>query len=60
MTIALQECRIAVDLVELERRVPGVGITLTGTTLRTLDVVGSDATGDPSNATYGQLTFVLG
>src|SRR6202040_2940135 len=36
----LGEGGIAVDLVELETRVLGVGITLTGTTLRALDVVG--------------------
>ena len=31
---------IAVDIVELETRVLGLGITLTGTTLRALDMVG--------------------
>ena len=40
MAIALRERGIAVDVVELETRVLGVGITLTGTTLRALDVVG--------------------
>ena len=40
MAIALRERGIAVDIVELESRVLGLGITLTGTTLRALDVVG--------------------
>ena len=40
MAIALRERGIAVDVVELETRVLGLGITLTGTTLRALDVVG--------------------
>jgi 2-polyprenyl-6-methoxyphenol hydroxylase-like FAD-dependent oxidoreductase len=40
MAIALRERGIAVDVVELEARVLGVGITLTGTTLRVLDMVG--------------------
>src|SRR5271155_1188658 len=38
--IALRERGIAVDVVELETRVLGLGITLTGTTLRALDMVG--------------------
>jgi 2-polyprenyl-6-methoxyphenol hydroxylase-like FAD-dependent oxidoreductase len=40
MAIALRDRGIAVDVVELETRVLGLGITLTGTTLRALDVVG--------------------
>ena len=38
--IALRERGITVDVVELETRVLGLGITLTGTTLRALDMVG--------------------
>ncbi len=38
--IALRERGIAADVVELEARVLGVGITLTGSTLRALDRVG--------------------
>jgi 2-polyprenyl-6-methoxyphenol hydroxylase-like FAD-dependent oxidoreductase len=40
LAIALREQGIAVDVVELETRVLGLGITLTGTTLRALGVVG--------------------
>lgn len=40
LAIALRERGIAVDVVEIEARVIGVGITLTGSTLRALDVVG--------------------
>jgi 2-polyprenyl-6-methoxyphenol hydroxylase-like FAD-dependent oxidoreductase len=40
MAIALRERGIAVDVVEIEARVLGLGITLTGTTMRALDVVG--------------------
>ena len=40
LAIALRERGIAADVVEIEARVIGVGITLTGSTLRALDVVG--------------------
>src|SRR5271167_1969992 len=40
LAIALRERGIAVDVVELETRVLGLGITLTGTTLRALHMVG--------------------
>ena len=40
LAIALRERGIAVDVVEIEARVIGVGITLTGSTLRALDVIG--------------------
>jgi 2-polyprenyl-6-methoxyphenol hydroxylase-like FAD-dependent oxidoreductase len=40
LAIALRQHGIAADVVELEARVVGVGITLTGSTLRALDRVG--------------------
>jgi 2-polyprenyl-6-methoxyphenol hydroxylase-like FAD-dependent oxidoreductase len=40
LAIALREQGIAADVVEIEARVIGVGITLTGTTLRALDMLG--------------------
>ena len=40
LAIALRERGIAADVVEIEARVVGVGITLTGSTLRALDMLG--------------------
>ena len=40
LAIALRERGIAADVVEIEARVIGVGITLTGSTLRALDTLG--------------------
>jgi 2-polyprenyl-6-methoxyphenol hydroxylase-like FAD-dependent oxidoreductase len=40
LAIALRERGIDADVVEIEARVVGVGITLTGTTLRALDMLG--------------------
>jgi 2-polyprenyl-6-methoxyphenol hydroxylase-like FAD-dependent oxidoreductase len=40
LAIALRERGIAADVVEIGARVVGVGITLTGTTLRALDMLG--------------------
>src|SRR5277367_549243 len=40
LAIALRERGVAADIVELETRVLGLGITLTGTTLRALHMVG--------------------
>lgn len=40
LAIALRQCGIAADVVEIEARVVGVGITLTGATLRALDRIG--------------------
>jgi 2-polyprenyl-6-methoxyphenol hydroxylase-like FAD-dependent oxidoreductase len=40
LAIALRERGINADVVEIEARVVGVGITLTGTTLRALDMLG--------------------